>query len=94
MMKLPSILKTPKHRSFEFKPRYYNAEKEAFDERIRIAMTQAGHVDQEAEAVKARIRAKYQDRRKIKKGGSSMQQNLRILLIIALLSATFLWILK
>ncbi len=27
MMKLPSILKTPKHRTFEFKPRYYDADK-------------------------------------------------------------------
>ena len=34
LFKLPSFFKLPKHKEFEFKPRYYDAHKEEFEKRI------------------------------------------------------------
>jgi len=36
-MKLPSIVKLPKHRVFEMPARYYDADKEAIKERVALA---------------------------------------------------------
>lgn len=35
--KLPGFFKTAKHRRFDFKTRYYDAQKEDLDERVKIA---------------------------------------------------------
>ena len=35
--KLPSFFKTPKHRRFNFKTRYYNEKKENLDKRVKNA---------------------------------------------------------
>ena len=37
--KLPSFFKTSRHRQFDFKTRYYNAEKEDLDNRVKLAQT-------------------------------------------------------
>ncbi len=34
-MAIGGFFKLPKHKQFDFKPRYYNADKEEFDERVR-----------------------------------------------------------
>lgn len=94
MIKLPSILKTPKHRTFSFKTRYYNAEKEAFDERVRKAMAEAGGGSEHVEEIKGRIHDQFAKKRTNSKTLNSSNQNLRIVVIIAMLSALFYWILK
>ena len=94
MIKLPSIIKTPKHRTFSFKTRYYNAEKEAFDERVRKAMAEAGSGSKDVEEIKSRIHDQFANKRKNSKTKPSSSQNLRIVIIIAILSALFYWILR
>ena len=48
-----SMFKTPKHRSFAYQPRFYDAEKEKADERRRLREA-AGQGD--TDAIKARLR--------------------------------------
>ena len=93
-MKLPSLFKTPTHKTFNFKTRYYNADKEAFEERIRMAKLEGGIVSNDAEAVKDRIRQKFQDRRKIKNLPDNRSRILRIVILFVILSAFFYWLLK
>lgn len=39
-MRLPSMIKTPRHKKFDFQPRYYNPEKEEFESRKRMIEAQ------------------------------------------------------
>lgn len=94
MIKLPSIIKTPEHRTFSFKTRYYNAEKEAFDERVRKAMAEAGGGNKDVEEIKSRIHDQFANKRKKNRTKPSSSQNIRIVVIITILSALFYWILK
>jgi len=41
-MALPSLFKLPKNKVFNFKTRYYDAEKEEFEERVERAKRDAG----------------------------------------------------
>lgn len=51
-----SMFKTPKHRSFSFQPRYYDADKEKAEERKRIDIRRAKQGGGNAEEVKVRLR--------------------------------------
>lgn len=93
-MKLPSLFKTPKHKSFNFKTRYYNAEKEAFEDRIRMARSEGNAVSDDAEAAKDRIRQKFQGKRKIKNMPDNRSRILRIVGLLTVLSALFYFLLK
>lgn len=61
-MALLNIFRTPKPRQFEYKPRYYDADKEEREERIRNAQLQ-GAVDMSEEAMKARIKQGFRQGR-------------------------------
>jgi hypothetical protein len=93
-MKLLSMFKTPQYRSFSFKPRYYDAEKEAFEQRVLSIEHELGGVDSDAEASKARIRKHFSNKRNAKTVYSSRKSNVRILIIIAILSAITFLLLK
>ena len=41
-MRLPTIIKLPKHQTFEFKPRYWNQDKEEFEARVESAKREVG----------------------------------------------------
>ena len=53
-MALPSFFKIPKHRTFNFVPRYYNERKEKLEERIRSAEQELG-IKREDEVYQPRI---------------------------------------
>lgn len=94
MIKLPSIMKTPQHRRFSIKTRYYDAEKEAFNERIERARQEAGSDLTEVDALRNRMRAQFRKKRDRKAFPGAGQSNLRIILIIAILGALSYLILK
>jgi hypothetical protein len=94
MLKLPSIFKTQKHRSFNFRPRYYDADKEAFEERIRRIESELDTDKSDVEATKLRIRQKFQNRRSGSGTGSNKASNIRVLVILGILGALAYWILK
>jgi hypothetical protein len=93
-MKIPSLFKTPKHKTFNFKTRYYNAEKEAFEERIRLAQQEGNMISKDVEAVKDRIRYKFQNRRSSIKLADNKSRILRIVILFMILSAIFYLLLK
>ena len=93
-MKLPSLFKTPRHKSFNFKTRYYNAEKEAFEDRIRMAQRNGTLVSNDAEGAKDRIRQKFQGKRKIQNLPDDRSRILRIVGLLIVLSALFYFLLK
>ena len=94
MLKLPSIFKTQKHRSFNFRPRYYDADKEAFEERIRRIESELSTENSDIEATKLRIRQKFESRRSNSGSASDKASNIRILVILGILGALSYWILK
>lgn len=94
MLKLPSIFKTQKHRSFNFRPRYYDADKEAFEERIRRIESELSTENSDIEATKLRIRQKFESRRSNSGSASHKASNIRILVILGILGALAYWILK
>jgi hypothetical protein len=93
-MKLLSMFKTPQYRSFSFKPRYYDAEKEAFEQRMVSIAQEHGGVNSDAEASKARLKKYFSNKRSAKSVYSSRKSNVRILIIIAILSAITFLLLK
>ncbi|HYX07748.1 MAG TPA: hypothetical protein VE912_13550 [Bacteroidales bacterium] len=95
-MALPSFFRTYKNRQFDYKPIYYNAEKEELQERIRSIELEMGikHDDDEKEGYKPRIdrgsiRGFLNSKRKVK----NRQSNIRLLIIMIflLLLAYFLF---
>jgi hypothetical protein len=79
MLKLPSILKMQNHRSFNFRPRYYDADKEAFEERIRRIESQFGTDKSDVQATKLQIRQKFQNRQSDSCSGSNKASDIRVL---------------
>lgn len=53
-MKLPRIVRVPKHHKFKYTPRHYDPKKEDLERRIEIAKGQQGN---SPEAAKARIKS-------------------------------------
>jgi len=80
--------RVPKHHQFEYKPRYWNPEKEELEERLKRRETQ----DNDPEAIKARIstgfRNKgygYGDREMTYRRRETKRSNYTLLLVIAVL---------
>ena len=95
MLKLPSFIKTPSYRRFEFKTRYYNADQEAFNERVSRAKKESGSSGiSEVEAIKLRMKDKYQSHRNKKTGYNSRLRMFRIISLSIVLAALTYWILK
>ena len=90
--KIPSLFKTPRHKNFEFKPRYYNEAQERINER-REQLKKEGFSsdDEKIGLIKYRINQKFQ-RQQYKK--SKKQANSRIFIVIALILLVLYYIFK
>jgi hypothetical protein len=86
-----SFFKNKQPKGFQFKPRYYNAEKEALEARIRAAQLEA---DSENNSSSATFDSEVMRLRMRKQWGTSSEQanrqsNIRIMWIAALLALAF-----
>ena len=72
-MALLNIFRTPKPRQFEYKPRYYDAEKEEREERIRMAQAREAN-DMSEEAMKARIQQGFKRNRGLVEGDRAFRR--------------------
>lgn len=90
--KLPSLFKTPRHKKFEFKPRYYDEAKERINERREQLKKEGLNSDDEKIGlIKYRINQKFQReeyRQNIK------QANYRILIVIIIILLVLYYIFK
>jgi hypothetical protein len=83
-MALFSFFKTARHQKFEYKPRYWNPEKEAVEERVRLAKRE----DNDPNAMKSRISQGLRRNYKFSsrnKSGISKKSTLRLFVIIGIL---------
>ncbi len=90
-MRLPTLIKLPRHMVFEFKPRYWNPEKEEFEARVERAKREVGKgtvIDEKGNYVpniKGQMRGymsgKFQSTRK----KESQKANMRFVIILAIL---------
>lgn len=79
--------KLPKHRTFNYKPRFYDPKKEELDRIVSNAKKQAGLEQDDYEAMKSRIRSGF-TRKTGKKAAprkAVIKSNLRIFFIIVFL---------
>ena len=84
-----------KHRTFDYTPRFYDPEKEAFQERLRMLEEKYGDkTDLDAERMKFRIkqglRSKNQADPGVRKQAAKTAALRRMILVIVLLSIVFL----
>jgi hypothetical protein len=90
--KIPSLFKTPRHKNFEFKPRYYNEAQERINERREQLKREGLAGDSEAIGmIKYRINQKFQ-RQQYKQ--SIKQANSRIIFVIGVILLVLYYIFK
>ena len=82
--KLPSFIKIPKNKSFEFIPRYYDQEKEQYDEKVE-------RIKREIETGRKEIKFKHTAQRPFNQYNYS---SIRFIIILALLLLVFYWLLQ
>lgn len=86
-MAVPSFFKTPKHRQFNYRPIYYNQQKEELQERIRQIEQEMGVNKPEGSNYvpgikKGQMKGHFRDTRRVKR-----QSNVRLLVILLALFA-------
>ena len=82
MAHFPSLFKTKSHKKFEFKPRYYNPDKEALEQRINMIKAEVRE-----EKNNPHLRIKLQEEwRKNSRTQANRRSNLRIVVIAGLLA--------
>ena len=84
-MKLPSIIRTPKHNRFGYEPRYYDPVKEEIDEKLRRAREQK---EIRGTATASNISEAFRKRQK--KGSSSSA--IQLILAAAMLGTFVGWL--
>jgi hypothetical protein len=90
-MRLPTIFKIPRHQVFEFKPRYWNPEKEEFEARVERAKREVGKgtvIDQEGNYVpniKGQMRGYMSSKFQTTRRKESQKANMRFVIILAIL---------
>lgn len=89
-MKLPSIIRTPKHQRFHFEPRYYDPVKEEFrerEERIKrsLSLKDVEGYDEEDYAQHSAIRGSFIQKRSAKSGSAGLMQFIIAVLLIGLI---------
>lgn len=94
MMRMPSLFKVPKHRQFEFKARYYNAEKEAFEERVRAATEKAGGMESNDPKRKERMKQLFEIKRGRRQVSGERMRMIRLFSLVVLLGVLFYLLLK
>jgi len=83
MLGMVNFFRLPRYRKFEFKTRYYDAEKEELESRVKKAKQEAGLLP-EGEYVplmKGQIKSRY----RLATATASKQSNVRLLLLIVAL---------
>ncbi len=83
-MALFSFFKRPKHQRFEYKPRYWNPEREELNERVRRAQRDSN----DPEAMKSRISSGLRRSYKLHASRNSnayKRSNFRLLLIVGII---------
>ncbi len=86
-MGIPSLFKTPRHRQFNYRPLYYNQQKEELQERIRKIEQEMGVKKPDESGYRTGIqrgqmRGHFRDTKRLKK-----QSNVRLLIILLALFA-------
>ena len=79
--KLPSFFKTSRHRQFDFKTRYYDAQKEDLDNRVKSA---------ESGKTTLRFSKDWQQSKRSKENSTSNKRIILIVIILVLLSFALL----
>ena len=79
--KLPSFFKTSRHRQFDFKTRYYDAQKEDLDNRVKSA---------ESGKTTLRFSKDWQQSKRSKQNSTSNKRIILIVIILVLLSFALL----
>ena len=85
-----SFFKTPRHRKFDFPTRYYDADKEELEERIKQAQAEVDAergVENEEGVYVSRIKGQIRKQSHRRSRRMQKQSNLRLLIIIAALVA-------
>ncbi len=85
-MKFPSLSRIPRHKRFNFEPRYYDPIKEDIQNRTARAKVELKYA--ESEAYRQHIKSAYSTRARRDKSSNFMQ----LLLILILLGSFFGWI--
>jgi hypothetical protein len=88
------MFKTPQHRRFDIKTRYYDAEAEARQERMRKLKAEVESVHDGSEMYQGKIREGFRKYRGKKDHISRGQSSVRIIIIAGLLAAISYLILK
>lgn len=84
-MGIPRFIKLPNHKRFEYAPRYWDPEKEEFDERVRQSQLEAG-IDVPRDSNRATIkRGSFRQVRQQTKIRATKSSNLRLVVILAAL---------
>lgn len=76
-----SFNKTPKHQRFKYIPRYYDADKEDLEERVRIAKGEAAS----EELTKARIRSGFKRKSRAGSTAPNARSGIRLIIITVVL---------
>ncbi|MBR9859754.1 hypothetical protein GYB22_03215 [bacterium] len=82
----------PRHRQFDYKPVYFNPEKEELDERVSYIRRSMGEEEKKEESIEERIRAGFKHNQKglqLAKSPSNRFYGLRIVLIGGFLTYVF-----
>ena len=79
--KLPSFFKTSRHRQFDFKTRYYDAQKEDLDKRVKSAKNGKGTL---------RFTKDWQQSKRSKENSTSNKRTILIVIILVLISFALL----
>ncbi|PCH69905.1 MAG: hypothetical protein COC01_00275 [Bacteroidetes bacterium] len=82
--KLPSFIKIPKNKSFEFTPRYYDQKKEQYEEKVE-------RIKRELETGRKEIKFKPSAQRPFSQYNYTI---IRFIIILALLLIVFNWLLQ
>ncbi|HOO43237.1 MAG TPA: hypothetical protein P5167_07485 [Bacteroidales bacterium] len=83
-----SFFRTPQHRVFNYKPRYWNPEKEAFEERIRQSREKVAaekHNEDKPYVPGGSIRGSFQRRHEVERRYPARQKIIRAIIIISLI---------
>lgn len=83
-----SFLRIPNHQRFDYQPRYYDAEKEELEQRIK-ELNLINEQASKSEFHKEQLSRKFREARKqslVVSQGNKMKYRLRIILIISILS--------
>ena len=84
-MGIPRFIKLPSHKRFEYSPRYWDPEKEEFEQRIRQSQLEAG-MDVPRDPNRTTIkRGSFRQVRQQAKIKASRSSNLRLVVILAVL---------